>query len=63
MALTQIDNVAALVVIDMQKGIVAMPTVHPASEIIDRVARLARLPRAQPAGRSRQRGRGIVKLV
>jgi nicotinamidase-related amidase len=42
MALTQIDNVAALVVIDMQKGIVAMPTVHPASEIIDRVARLAR---------------------
>jgi nicotinamidase-related amidase len=42
MALTQIDNVAALVVIDMQKGIVAMPTVHPASEIIDHVARLAR---------------------
>ena len=43
MALTQIDNVAALVVIDMQKGIVAMPTVHPTSEIIDRVALLARV--------------------
>ena len=35
MALIQIDNVAALVVIDMQKGVVAMPTVHPAVEIID----------------------------
>ncbi len=42
MPLTQIDSVAALVVIDMQKGVVAMPTIHPASEIIDRVARLAR---------------------
>jgi len=29
-------------VIDMQKGIVALPTVHPAPEITDRVARLAR---------------------
>jgi nicotinamidase-related amidase len=42
MALTEIDNIAALVVIDMQKVIVALPTVHPASEITDRVARLAR---------------------
>jgi nicotinamidase-related amidase/MFS family permease len=42
MALTEIDNIAALVVIDMQKGIVALPTVHPAPEITDRVARLAR---------------------
>jgi nicotinamidase-related amidase len=42
MPLTQIDNVAALIVIDMQKGIVALPTVHPVSEITERVARLAR---------------------
>lgn len=42
MALTQIDTVAALVVIDMQKGIVAMPTAHPVSEIIARIAKLAR---------------------
>jgi nicotinamidase-related amidase len=41
MPLTQIDNVAALVVIDMQKGLVALPTVHPFSEIAERVARLA----------------------
>ena len=42
MALTQIDSVAALVVIDMQKGVVAMQTIHPVSEITDRIARLAR---------------------
>jgi nicotinamidase-related amidase len=42
MAITKLEDVAALVVIDLQKGIVAMPTVHSASEIIDRVARLAR---------------------
>lgn len=41
MALSQIDSVAALVVIDMQKGIVAAPTVHPASEIAERIGRLA----------------------
>jgi nicotinamidase-related amidase len=41
MPLTQIDSVAALVVIDMQKGVVALPTVHPVSEITERVARLA----------------------
>lgn len=42
MALTQIDAVAALVVIDMQKGIVALPLAHPAAEVAARVARLAR---------------------
>jgi nicotinamidase-related amidase len=42
MPITKIDDVAALVVIDLQKGVVASPTVHPAGEIIDRVARLAR---------------------
>src|ERR1700692_4378556 len=42
MALTQIDAVAALVVIDMQKGIVALPLAHPAVEVAGRVAKLAR---------------------
>ena len=42
MALTQIDKVTALIVIDLQKGIVAMPVVHPAAGIVDRAARLAR---------------------
>jgi nicotinamidase-related amidase len=42
MALTQIDAVAALVVIDLQKGIVAAPMAHPAGEIVERTARLAR---------------------
>ena len=42
MALSKLDTVPALVVIDMQKGIVALPTVHPAPEITGRVAQLAR---------------------
>jgi nicotinamidase-related amidase len=40
--LTELDSVAALVVIDLQKGIVALPTLHPAAEIIGRTAQLAR---------------------
>jgi len=40
--LTKLDSAAALVVIDLQKGIVSLPTVHPASEIIGRTAQLAR---------------------
>jgi nicotinamidase-related amidase len=42
MPLTKLDPVAALVVIDLQKGIVAAPTIHPASEIVARTAQLAR---------------------
>lgn len=42
MPLTMLDTVAALVVIDLQKGIVGLPTVHPPAEIIDRAAKLAR---------------------
>lgn len=41
MALTQIDNVCALVVIDLQKGIIAMTTAQPTTEVIERSARLA----------------------
>jgi nicotinamidase-related amidase len=47
MPLTQLDPVAALVVIDLQQGIVAAPTVHPAAEVIDRSAQLARAFRRQ----------------
>lgn len=42
MPLTQLDDVPALLVIDLQKGIAGLPTVHPASEIIGRSAQLAR---------------------
>jgi nicotinamidase-related amidase len=42
MPLTKLDSVPALIVIDLQKGIVGLPTVHPAGEIIGRTAQLAR---------------------
>jgi nicotinamidase-related amidase len=42
MPLTQLDTTAALIVIDLQKGIVGMPTVHPTGEIVARSAQLAR---------------------
>lgn len=38
----KLDTVPALVVIDMQKGIVGLPTVHPVGPIVGRIARLAR---------------------
>ncbi len=41
MSLTRLDA-AALVVIDLQKGVVGLPTVHQVGEIVGRVARLAR---------------------
>ncbi len=41
MSLTQLDDISALVVIDLQKGIVGVPTAHPADEIVARAARLA----------------------
>jgi nicotinamidase-related amidase len=42
MPLTQLDATAALIVIDLQKGIVSLPTVHPAGEIVGHAAQLAR---------------------
>jgi nicotinamidase-related amidase len=41
MPLTKFDATAALVVIDLQKGIIGLPTVHPAGEIVSRAAQLA----------------------
>jgi nicotinamidase-related amidase len=42
MPLTKLDDICALIVIDLQKGIVGMPTAHPIGEIVDRSAQLAR---------------------
>jgi nicotinamidase-related amidase len=42
MPLTTLDSNAALIVIDLQKGITALPTVHPMGEIVGRSAELAR---------------------
>jgi nicotinamidase-related amidase len=52
MPLTKLDPIASLVLIDLQKGIVGLPTVHPAGEIIGRAAQLA--------GAFRKRGLPVV---
>ena len=41
MPLTTLDNTVALVVIDLQKGVVGMPTVHPVADIVRQAADLA----------------------
>src|SRR6201989_3051662 len=46
MPLSQLDANAALIVVDLQKGIVALPTVHDAADIVARSACLARAFRA-----------------
>lgn len=52
MSLTKLDPSAALIVIDLQKGIAGLPSVHPMGEIVSRTARLARA--------FRQRGLPVV---
>ena len=52
MPLTKFDAAPALVVIDLQKGIIALPTVHPIGEIVSRAAQLARA--------FRERNRSVV---
>ncbi len=47
MGLTNLENNAALVVIDLQKGIVSAPTVHPLDEIVRDAANLAAAFRRQ----------------
>ncbi|HTW58670.1 MAG TPA: isochorismatase family protein [Terriglobales bacterium] len=42
MPLTKLDPTPALIVIDLQKGIATLPTIHPSAEIIIRAAQLAR---------------------
>jgi len=41
MSLTQVDATPALLVIDLQKGITGLATVHPAADVIARAAELA----------------------
>jgi nicotinamidase-related amidase len=40
-ALTTLDARPALVVIDLQKGLMAVPTVHPVEQVVDRAVQLA----------------------
>ena len=47
MPLSQLDPVAALIVIDMQKGIVSLPTVHPMAGVTDNVTKLCKAFRAR----------------
>jgi nicotinamidase-related amidase len=42
MPLTKLDPTSALVVIDLQKGIVGMPTAHPIAEILANTTKLVR---------------------
>jgi nicotinamidase-related amidase len=42
MAVTKLDDICALIVIDLQKGIAGLPAAHPIPEIIGRAAQLAR---------------------
>jgi nicotinamidase-related amidase len=41
MPLTKLDPKTALILIDLQQGIVAMPTAHPSGEVVARAAKLA----------------------
>jgi nicotinamidase-related amidase len=41
MAVTTLDPNTALIIIDLQKGIVSMPTAHPVSDVVARAAALA----------------------
>jgi nicotinamidase-related amidase len=52
MAITKLDSNAALVLIDLQKGVVGLPTIPAVGEIVARAARLARA--------FRQRGLPVV---
>jgi len=47
MPLSQLDATSALIVIDLQKGIAAMNTAHPMSEVIARTRELARAFRSR----------------
>lgn len=47
MPLTTLDSGCALIVIDLQRDIVSLPTVHPAEEIVARAAALADAFRSQ----------------
>jgi len=52
MPLSQLDDNAALIVIDLQKGVCGLPLLHPASQIVARASQLA--------GAFRKRGLPVV---
>ena len=70
MAVTTLDPRTALLVIDLQNGILALPTAHPVDEVVKRAGALADAFRTHglpvvlvtaagaPAGRTEQVGRG-----
>jgi nicotinamidase-related amidase len=39
---TKLDDTSALIVIDLQKGVLGVPSIHPLDQIVDRTASLAR---------------------
>src|SRR5271170_6879726 len=41
MSVTKLDDITALIVIDLQKGIAGLPTVHPFGQIVKQAAALA----------------------
>lgn len=47
MPVTTLDPMTALVLIDLQKGIVAMPTAHPSGPVVEKSAALAKAFRAR----------------
>ena len=57
MALTTLDPKPALIVIDLQKGIVDAPTVHPTSEIVEGCQPGQHVPPPCSARRAGQRNR------
>lgn len=57
MAITTLDTNTALIIIDLQKGIIALPTAHPAQPVIEKSATLAK------AFRRHQRPVVVVNVV
>jgi len=47
MPLTALDPITALIVIDLQKGIVSYPVIDPISQVVDRTRRLIDAFRAE----------------
>ena len=54
MALTTLDPNTALIIVDLQKGIVGLPVIHPIDGVIKQARPGPRLPRTRPAGGARQ---------
>jgi nicotinamidase-related amidase len=46
MSLTTLDQRTALLVVDLQEGVISLPTVHPATDVVERAASLAKAFRA-----------------